>query len=384
MQGKPDKGILDPIQKDVLNAFQRNSQKPFLVTGFAGTGKTVLLVYAIEEALAINSNLSICVVVYTHSLIELVRSWLPEYLHEIPIITYFKFLKSQQSYDVIVVDEVQDLPIEVIPELKRRSRKLIVAGDNNQSIYSDRVSPTELSNLLDPEIKNLTILHRMTEKVRNIVQTILPDTGLESARMGRMANVEVVLAKAQSLGEEVKWIWAETRRRSKVGSPSALLFPHKWMIESFINIVCEQEGISRPEYPVNRFNSINYGIVNSYLAENGLPIRYLGSGYGSLYESDERPLTYIMTYHSAKGLDFSATFLPFLNSNLQIGHSGNVDLMDRRIFFVASTRSRKELFYSYSQEMPHAYIQNMPQQLLKKIPCTIAEQREQGRQIIDF
>ena len=95
--------------------------------------------------------------------------------------------------------------------------------------------------------------------------------------------------------------------------------------------------------------------------------RTLGSGFGSLAESDERPLVYIMTYHSAKGLDFETVFLPQLNEGIDFWPKDAE--LDKKLFFVATTRSRRNLFMSYHKRQPHSYIRNMPQHLLKKIDC---------------
>ena len=52
-----------------------------------------------------------------------------------------------------------------------------------------------------------------------------------------------------------------------------------------------------------------------------------------------------MTYHSAKGLDYQAVFVPFLSPALEIWR--NNPQRARSLFFVALTRSREQLFLSY-------------------------------------
>jgi len=81
-----------------------------------------------------------------------------------------------------------------------------------------------------------------------------------------------------------------------------------------------------------------------------------------------------MTYHSAKGLDFDTVFLPFLDHDIKFW-SGDQGI-DRRLFFVGATRSRSNLFMSYSKNQPHMYIQNMPQDDLLKIRCEISQSRD--------
>ena len=73
-----------------------------------------------------------------------------------------------------------------------------------------------------------------------------------------------------------------------------------------------------------------------------------------------------MTYHSAKGLDFETVFLPGLDSGISIFNNDDEDL-ERRLFYVASTRSRRNLFISYSGNDPHRFVAQMPNDLLVKI-----------------
>jgi DNA helicase-2/ATP-dependent DNA helicase PcrA len=61
-----------------------------------------------------------------------------------------------------------------------------------------------------------------------------------------------------------------------------------------------------------------------------------------------------MTFHSAKGLDFSSVFIPGLNKAFNIGGlpklrgTPDYDLKLRRLLFVAVTRARETLYLSYT------------------------------------
>ena len=82
--------------------------------------------------------------------------------------------------------------------------------------------------------------------------------------------------------------------------------------------------------------------MNTYLKANGVKIQYVGNGYGSFSENDRRII--LMTYHSAKGLDFDNVFIPFANNNLYISPDEG---MAKTLFMVAMTRARKNLYISY-------------------------------------
>ena len=79
-----------------------------------------------------------------------------------------------------------------------------------------------------------------------------------------------------------------------------------------------------------------------YLKANGVKIQYVGNGYGNFSENDRRII--LMTYHSAKGLDFDNVFIPFANNNLYISPD---ESMAKTLFMVAMTRARKNLYISY-------------------------------------
>ena len=73
----------------------------------------------------------------------------------------------------------------------------------------------------------------------------------------------------------------------------------------------------------------------------------------------------VMTMHASKGLEFDTVFLPDLNEGILPGRrsAGDQDIEEeRRLFYVAMTRARKELFLSYaagstgSRERPSRFL----------------------------
>ena len=95
--------------------------------------------------------------------------------------------------------------------------------------------------------------------------------------------------------------------------------------------------------------------LNAHFEHHKIPIGYLGNGIGELSQSDSRPFAYLMTYHSAKGLDFSNVFLPRLVSNIQIS-----SFSDRALFFVAVTRARERLVVTYAGSQPYSLARLIP------------------------
>ena len=65
---------LDDYQRDILKQCGDFNKKSEWIQGFAGSGKTVLLVHLIKESLLKDPDKSICVLVYTHALKDLIHN----------------------------------------------------------------------------------------------------------------------------------------------------------------------------------------------------------------------------------------------------------------------------------------------------------------------
>jgi len=289
------------------------------------------------------------------------------------VITYHKFLSNRQHYDLVIVDEVQDIGPVDLQRIKNLSGRLVVAGDSDQSIYAQGASPGDIDRVLAPRIHRLGVIYRLTKRIIQIVKSILPDSQIEGELTGRMQDVQVTLAKADSTEQEVDWVWRNAKQRARVGDPSAILLPSHSVVRTFIDTICRLEQKASPEFrqyyqPNGRpGRGTDYGHINETLRAYGLPLQYTGNSFGSLRDSDTRALTYLMTYHSAKGLDFDSVFLPHLNQHISFWRD-NPDI-DRRLFFVGATRSRKNLYLTHTSALPHPYVQAMPQDLLHKQMC---------------
>ena len=66
----------------------------FWIRGFAGSGKSVLVVHALTQAKRENDSLRACIVLFTRSLIDLYKTGLPEALSGVPVMTYYQFKKG--------------------------------------------------------------------------------------------------------------------------------------------------------------------------------------------------------------------------------------------------------------------------------------------------
>ena len=124
---------LDPGQKEFLT--KDVNSKNYWIKGFPGSGKSVLLAHTIKRIRTRKPDADIAVVVFTHSLIKMFKAAFAEMGQYADIMTYYDKRLSNCRYDYILCDEVQDFVPQVLNTVRRNGAHIIVAGDENQSIF---------------------------------------------------------------------------------------------------------------------------------------------------------------------------------------------------------------------------------------------------------
>lgn len=343
---------LDPDQREFINVESKKSGNIW-VKGFAGSGKSVLLIHSLKNVLQKEPNAKIAVVVFTRSLIDMFKTGMKELNipSSIPVMTYIEFYDmNSQNFDYIFCDEVQDLPSRVLYAMNNRSRKVIVAGDSNQSIYDTDprwnepvVNPSQVGDIINARAFSLNMIHRLTRSIIAAVQKLLPSMNIWGAKRDlTKQDVNIRLCEASSETEEVKYIYQEAQKGANVGDTSVILLPTLNMITKFANQVLSANIKPQWSEKKNNWNKPDYGDLNRHFRNNGIKIQFIGSGYGSLSDAERNKEAILMTYHSAKGLDFDNVFLPYLNNSFYL-HPSNASTL----FMVAMTRSRKNLYLTY-------------------------------------
>ncbi len=333
-------------------------QQNIWIKGFPGSGKSVLLAYTVKRIKRESPNASFVLVVFTRSLIAMFEAAFAELGIVVNVVTYYEFLNSGNNYEYILCDEVQDLTPKVIRELNSRGTHVIVAGDENQSIYEKdpkfkeyTVNPSDISSLLSCREVKLKVIHRLSKDIIDIVELFMPNMHIFSGLVDpNHQSTQVRLCDALNKDEEVKYILKEGRRAVREGYSCAVLLPQRDNILDFVNKALAAEGKPTWSPVINNWGNIDYNKMNKYLKEKNIPIKYVGNGYGSFSENDK--LITLMTYHSAKGLDFDNVFLPFLNNNF---HISPIASLSKTVFMVGLTRSRMNLYLTYSG-IKHPYL----------------------------
>lgn len=347
---------LDPDQQDFINVESKKDGNIW-VKGFAGSGKSVLLIHSLMQYLKEKPNSTVVVLVFTHALkdmFEIGISELKVYYNissAIPVKTYYDFVDNDTlKYDFIFCDEVQDLPAKVLYAMNNRAGKVIVAGDSNQSIYDTDprwnekvVNPSQVGEIINARAFTLNVIHRLSKSIIYAVQKLLPSINIWGAKRDlTKQDVNIRLCEASNEPDEVTYIYKEALKGANVNETSVILFPTTKAIVKFVNLVLKANEKSLWIEKINNYNRPDFGNMNNHLSNQSIKLQFIGSGYGSLKKAEQNKEAILMTYHSSKGLDFDNVFLPFLNAHFYL-HPKNAETL----FMVAMTRSRKNLYLTY-------------------------------------
>lgn len=347
-------------QVDLIDEIGKINNKPIWIKGHAGSGKSVLLLHSLADYLIKKPNSNVCVVVFTRALVDLLETGLKQIPKlngkNIPVLTIYQLKyrieKGMANYDAIFCDEVQDLPLEFIRSMKSVCKHLIIAGDAEQSIYNSvpiwdqrPATSKEIQDSIAPIEKKLGVIYRLTESVLKVLKNVFPSMLNDMPNIARVdTEIKLYQSNSQDNEQEIKFCWDEIKQTNtlRASEVSAVLISGHDAIMEFVNTVLRIEKIEPWQRVDGKDRKPDYEALNLFLKNNGVPIMYVGNNYGSLSVADRENKVVLMTYHSAKGLDFDYVYLPMANDEMYI-HS-NID----PLLLVALSRSKSGLFVSYT------------------------------------
>lgn len=304
----------------------------YFVKGEAGTGKSVVLAHAAMLYKRQHPESRICALTYTNALVACLDEGLDG--KGVECMTFHKFMRLPRArkYDLVFIDEAQDLEPEWAWQILGRGGKFVLFGDFAQSIYgfnSKLIEEDELKTMFGIRaIVELVKDYRLPKNIRLLVQTIYPDRTFHATPWRLMANAQIPLFHAENWDEEMAFVMKKAKSHAVAGSPVAILFEQRRAIFHFFHTVLEPH--TKKDFTLDN--------VNNLLLQYEIPIRFLGGKVGDFKEGDSRPLSYVMTWHSSKGLDFETVILPNLAKSPCRGNP----------FYVALSRSRRNLVLTYS------------------------------------
>lgn len=274
--------MLDDQQRDFVENVDID-QRNVWIKGFPGSGKSVLLAYTMKKIKRKDPNAKVAVVVFTHSLIAMLKAAFAEMGVSANIMTYYAFMDDSSDYDYVLSDEIQDMTGRVLSTMNSRAKHVIVAGDENQSIYDSdpkyresTVTPSQISSLLNCRNFELGIIHRLSSSIITAVEKFMPNMNIFTARRDMTKRTtQIRLCTANSAAEEAKYIMKEAQRAVNIGDTAAILIPSQQKILDFFQMVLSALGKSQWSVQLNSWGKVDYYNLNSYLKRNGVKLQYV-------------------------------------------------------------------------------------------------------------
>ena len=335
MQWLPSENKLSKAQNIVIDSL--SSVEKGLICGYPGTGKSVVLTY-----FAIQHSDDACILTFTHALVDCIKDGLKKIDYSsIPVRTIHSFVFRPKHYKYLLVDEVQDLPktinnVDVLQCLRSNCDHLIFAGDDSQSIYDQCVPFQEIKSGVSNEARHeLLVVHRMTEQMLGLLRKLFPNRCLKAKTAKQQDDVDIQMKFAKNLDLMYQWTYKQATDYAQSGLPVVILFPSHQKIEEFRSALfpdapeLNPPDFSKKQTPEKRAILDRF---NMAMAQKGEKIRCLGHGAGNLEECDGAAVVYLMTCHSAKGLDFETALIP-----------GFTDIGSQNMLYVALSRARRDL-----------------------------------------
>ena len=324
------------------------------------------MVLLAEKLLNLDLEARFCFISFTLALKDLIVSGFHgDSANRVTIMTHSDFIKAGEHYKYVFVDEVQDICAKDLGRIHRLSDHLFLSGDPDQTIFNADCSGQHILDSLSPNVHVLTEVFRLTQTLLDVAVSVYPPAANSAVGTEIVGGKDssVKLAHFQTSRAETAWVFREASALSSPGAPSVILLSNHLAIGNFARDLSETNGLPEPEGAETANGGRSYPKLNAFWARNGIHLMYLGNGFGTLEEGDRRPLVYLMTLHSAKGLDFKTVFMPGMGRDFDVFRSGDVDKDAdklRRLLFVGLTRSRCDLFISFSGEGLHKSMEMLP------------------------
>ena len=328
----------ESMDDDQLDLIERTLDKPMLVAGCAGSGKSVIAMHKAEQIAQQGED--VVLIAYTKSLTGFMNVGKPIgpyrfYYHN----QWVKQGKPQADY--IIVDEIQDFTQDEIQDFIQAAKKYYMFfGDSAQSIYKQYGKQTltieEIAKLTGLNVLKLYNNYRLPRSVAKITQDYVGvnvDPYKEKVYQNKEKSLPYIIYK-NSIEEQVDSIKAIVGNNA--GKSIGILLP-----SNELALKVSEE-----------LRKKNVGCELKYSTDMKIDTRYVDTlDFATIMPK-------IMTYHSAKGLQFDIVILPMYN--------GASDNESRKALYVAMTRTMHKLYVFYSTPKLAYPLSDVPSRLYLK------------------
>lgn len=327
--------------EDQLALIDKTLDKSMLIAGCAGSGKSVI---ALHKAMKIReTGGDVILIAFTKSLNRYMSAGRTDNGLGNRFFYHWQWKhEGMPKADYVIVDEIQDFTRSEIEEFMAAANKsYFFFGDTAQSIYGEirpgTLTVEEISDLTGLKILHLYNNYRLPKPVAQITQTYV----------GVDVNPYEEAVYQSKERERPRFLMYESVAK-QADVIVGLITKNKWRNVGILlpsnNAVYEMYGYLRERHLV---------CESKYSAEQGNDAQDIPlTSNDSLNFRSESPK--LMTYHSAKGLQFETVILPmFVAAKSQAA---------RKALYVAMTRTYRNLYVMYTGKLG-APLSNVPEHL---------------------
>jgi hypothetical protein len=252
----------------------------------------------------------------------------------------------------IFVDEFQDINItqwKMIERMLHVGARLVVVGDDCQNIYTWRGS-------------DVNFILELNKKVKNIVDDQLFINYRSSDNIIQVANS--IIKNIPTL----PWKKSMVSHLSKFSIPNVHFFYRMIDETSWIIKRIQKQLEENPKVSIailSRTNVDLYRFEEECILRN-ISYRIFDIGIEEHSETKGNCID-LVTVHSSKGLEWDNVYIVHMNDDTFPSKKNIVDIIhERRLFYVAVTRARYELTFSYTNDERNLsrFIREIPNTLL--------------------
>lgn len=339
LQGANDWDVTEEtMDDDQLDLIEYTDDKSMLVAGCAGSGKSVIAMHKAEQLH--KKGQDVILIAYTRSLSRFMKNGKADSSFRFFHHHLWKYKLKMPKADYIIVDEIQDFTREEIQEFINATRKhFLFFGDTAQSIYRQYGKQTmtiaQIAAMTGLNTLQLFNNYRLPRPIAKITQDYV-GVDVQEYKEKVYQNKETELPHLIHFDNEQKQIEALLRLvKDNVGRNIGILLPNNPEV-----IRISQEFMDNDvecEFKYNKGDN-DFDYVDNLDFNTVLPK--------------------ILTYHSAKGLQFDMVILPMYN--------GANDDESRKALYVAMTRTMHSLFVLYSTQSLLPPLDRVPSHLYLK------------------
>lgn len=319
------------LDEDQIQVLMATLDKSCIVSGCAGSGKSVLALIKAQR-IQKEKGKNYQIIVFTKALCNYMNSGKKELGLTNPFYHHWVWqnrLNAPHS-DYMIVDEIQDFSEEEIEQfISATNKNFFFFGDTAQSIYQglkDTIAVDEIRTTL-PGAKSakdweLFKNYRLPLPVARFVQPIGVDLPpfVESTYKSKEKELPKMI-KYESKDKQLEAIHGIITSNNM--DDVAILLPDNETVLKTYHALTKMGG--NYEYRYNDRENFRNNVDN-------------------LNFDSTNPK--ILTYHSAKGLQFETVFIPFIEDFVEDGDS------NQKALYVAMTRTYRNLYVLFSGQLP--------------------------------